>query len=80
MLWRDIAVKLKSVVNDFNEYERLISPLKNADVLYIDDFFKTGKDRVGNTMRPTEADCNLAFEIINYRYNQRGINAIISTS
>ena len=79
MLWRDIAVKLKSVVNDFNEYERLISPLKQADVLYIDDFFKTGKDRVGNTMRPTEADCNLAFEIINYRYNQQGLITIISS-
>jgi DNA replication protein DnaC len=62
MLWRDDSVKIKACVNDAAEYNALVEPLKNVDVLYIDDFLKTG----GNNP-PTTADVNLAFEIINHR-------------
>lgn len=63
MVWTDESRKLKAVVND-DEYSHLIDKIKNVDVLYIDDLFKTDKDS-----RPTSADIRLAFEIINYRYN-----------
>lgn len=74
MLWRDEAVKLKSNVNDSAEYQKLISPLKTVDVLYIDDFFKTEKGK-----SPTQADVNVAFEILNYRYNSEDLITIISS-
>lgn len=71
MLWRDEAVKLKACVNDTEEYMALIEPLKNIEVLYIDDFFKAGSV-------PTNADVNLAFEIINARYNKKLVTLISS--
>jgi DNA replication protein DnaC len=67
MLWRDESVKLKAIVND-GEYEAEIKPLKNCQVLYIDDLFKGGA---------TAADIKLAFEILNSRYNRR-LTTIIS--
>lgn len=73
MRWRDDSVKLKAVVNDSAEYEEIISPFKESDVLYIDDFFKTERGK-----NPTTADVNLAFEIINYRYNNPRFITIIS--
>lgn len=77
MLWREEVPKLKSLVNDHEEYEKRVSELKNVDVLYIDDLFKTGKaDRA--TQRPTEADINLAFEIINHRYVTNKVTVITS--
>lgn len=71
MLWRDEAVKLKACVNDTEEYMTLIEPLKNVEVLYIDDFFKAGSV-------PTTADINLAFELINARYNRKLVTLISS--
>ena len=43
-------------------------------VLYIDDMYKTGKGQ-----QPTVGDVNLAFEIINARYNDTGKVTIISS-
>ena len=74
MLWRDIGTKIKAAVTDTETYERLITPLKDARVLYIDDLFKSGKGT-----EPTTADVNLAFEILNYRYNSADRYTIIST-
>lgn len=74
MLWRDIGTKLKASVTDPELYQTLIQPLKTARVLYIDDLFKTGKGT-----SPTTADVNLAFEILNSRYNSSGLYTIIST-
>jgi len=74
MLWRDEIVKLKASVVDMGEYERLITPLKTVKVLYIDDFFKTERG-----VKPTTADINLAFEILNARYVDRKLLTIIST-
>ena len=79
MLWRDEAAKLKSLVNDTEEYEKMINEIKNADVLYIDDLFKTGKADNGKAQKPTPADINLAFEILNYRYNKNLPYTIISS-
>lgn len=79
MLWRDDIVKLKSAVTESDEYERLIEMYKTVDVLYIDDLFKTGKTVDGIKQRPTPADINAAFEILNYRYNDKRLVTIISS-
>ena len=59
MLWRNEASRLKANVND-DIYSDMIKPLVETRVLYIDDFFKGGV---------TQGDINLAFEILNDRYN-----------
>ena len=74
MLWRDETVRLKASVNDSTEYGRLIDPLKTVKALYIDDFMKTERG-----VRPTTADINLAFEILNSRYANKKLITIIST-
>ena len=74
MLWRETIGRLKAVVNEPEEYDRLISPLMNVRVLYIDDLFKTGKG-----MAPTSADFNVAFELINHRYIKRDLVTLISS-
>lgn len=79
MLWRDEIVKLKATVTDSNEYDAMIYPLKKAPVLYVDDFFKTGDNDDGSKKRPTQADVNVAFELLNYRYNNPELITIIST-
>lgn len=79
MLWRDEVVTLKAVVTDSAEYARLIRPYKEAKVLYIDDLFKTGKDKFGKLQTPTVGDVNIAFEILNYRYNDPQKLTIISS-
>lgn len=67
--WRETIVPIKSSVCDAVEYARLMNPLKTVDVLYLDDFFK------GNV---TDGDKNVAFELLNYRYNAELIT-ILST-
>lgn len=72
-LWRDDGARIKAAVTDSEEYSRLIGPLKRAKVLYIDDFWKSPHGKI------TDGDINLAFELLNTRYNQRGMVTIIST-
>lgn len=79
MLWRDEVVRLKAIVNDADEYRELIDKYKTADVLYIDDMFKTGKAPDGSALKITGGDVNVAFEIINYRYNNPSLLTIISS-
>lgn len=75
MLWRDAATTLKAnSTADAAAYSHEITPLKTVQVLYIDDFFKTGGKRP-----PTVMDANLAFEIINARYNAKGLITIVSS-
>ena len=57
----------------------MMDDLKKAEVLYIDDLFKGGRDMDGNYKPPTPADINAAFEIINYRYNSPDLITIISS-
>lgn len=68
MLWKDEATKMKAVINNEDEYDRLILPLKTVPVLYIDDLFKPTYDEYGKKKQPSPGDISLAFEIINSRY------------
>ena len=70
MLWRTEAPRLKAIVNDREEYEREINQLKEAEVLYIDDFFK------GSV---SDADINLAFELLGDRYNKKSGSTMLSS-
>ncbi len=80
MLWKDEARQLKAAVNADEEYGRLIRPLQTVRVLYIDDFWKTRiNDDTGRYEQPTQADINLAFEIINARYIDRKLITLISS-
>ena len=73
MCWRDDIVTIKANIMNAEEYANLVEPLKNVKVLYIDDLFKT------NSKEPTTAEINVAFEILNARYNRKGLITIIST-
>ena len=77
MLWQEESKKLKACVNNI-EYGELIERYKTVDVLYIDDLFKTGKNEMQTNQRPTVADINLAYEIINSRYVSKKITIISS--
>lgn len=79
MLWRDDVVKLKANVNDSEVYDNMMHEFKTADVLYIDDLFKTGKNNDGMPQKPTGADINIAFELLNYRYNNPELITLISS-
>jgi DNA replication protein DnaC len=59
MPYRSIITKIKQLVTTGEEYQKEIQLYKNAPVLLIDDLFK-GK--------VTEADINVIYEIIDYRY------------
>lgn len=75
MRWRDDSVVLKkSIMADGSEYADDIGRFKNVKVLYIDDFFKTERGK-----QPTQADINLAFEILNHRYINKDLFTIISS-
>jgi len=69
-LWRTDAAIMKSLVNDGERYRQELQKLRDIDVLYIDDLFK------GNV---SDADINLAFTMINDRYNSSRKKTIIST-
>lgn len=68
--WRDVTT-LKQQIND-DRYSNELDSLKTADVLYIDDLFKGGKeDAKTGKIKPTQADVNIAFEILDYRYKNK---------
>ena len=73
MTWRDEAVQLKALVNQHQEYHARLMELCKAPVLYIDDLFKTQSGQ-----KPTPADVNLAFQVINSRYQDKKYCTIIS--
>lgn len=79
MLWRDEVTRLKALVTDGDEYHKLMDTYKRVEVLYIDDLFKTGRDKDNNPQRPTAADINAAFEIINARSLDSKLLTIISS-
>lgn len=70
--WAEKAKELKRCVND-PDYDIKINLYKNVPVLYIDDFLKVKKGE-----KPTAADINLAFELIDYRYRKSLITIISS--
>lgn len=69
MAYREEMVRIKQTVNDEINYNNAINRFKQCPVLMIDDLLK-GKS--------TEADVNILFEIINYRY-VNNMPMIIST-
>ena len=73
MLWLEDGLKLKQAKTNEETYNRLIESFKRAEVLYIDDFLKVGKNE-----QPTTADINIAIEILNFRY-VRSLITIISS-
>ena len=73
-LWRDFSSKAKAALMDERSYTQIIEPLKDVRVLYLDDLFKVGKNQ-----EPSVGDMNLAFEILNDRYNDLNKLTIIST-
>lgn len=73
MAWREEAVQLKAIVNEHEEYHFKLMELCNIPVLYIDDLWKTQ-----DGFAPTQADVNLAFQIINHRYLDNTKVTIIS--
>ena len=73
VIWRDAAREIKAATMDNAAREKLVSPIRNADVLYMDDFLKTATGEV-----PTKADIELAIDIIGARYNTKA-TTILST-
>lgn len=57
--WRELARTLKAIQFDIEEYDKTVKSLTNYRVLYVDDFMKGAA---------TEADKNVAYDIINTRY------------
>ena len=68
--WRGDIPAIKAKVNDAEAYHEAIWPLKTVRALYIDDFLK------GSV---TEADKNIAFDLLNTRYANPDAITIIST-
>lgn len=74
MRWTEESTALKALTLDEGAYRRRILPMKNCDVLYIDDFWKSQK----NTP-PSPADIRLAFDLLDFRYLSPEKRTIIST-
>lgn len=74
VIWKEFSTKAKGAIMDSKSYEKYVIPMLEAKVLYIDDFFKTKKGEI-----PSSGDVNLAFEIINARYNDTNKMTIISS-
>lgn len=70
-LWREDAPVLKALVSDNpEEYKLRFDALAKVPVLYVDDLFK-------GTV--SDADLNLAFALINARYNRSSCRTIFSS-
>lgn len=69
MEYRQTATRLKQLITNDYDYNTELNKFKKARVLFIDDMLK-GK--------VTEADINLLYEIVNYRYLNK-LPMIIST-
>lgn len=74
VMWRELAQKAKAAVNDSARYAEIVEPLKAADVVYIDDLFKSKRGQ-----EVTAGDINLAFYLLNARYADRKKLTILST-
>lgn len=75
MPWRQEIRELKAM--ELEEQIGALRKLQQAQVLYVDDLYKTGRTSDGSC-NPTGADINFAFEIFNYRYTNR-LPTVIST-
>ena len=69
MAYRNAVTRIKQATTDKEDYYREVGPYCDARLLYIDDLLKG---------RTTDADLNILYEIINYRYMNTG-PMVIST-
>lgn len=60
VIWRDLINRVKPIMNT-DGYMKMIEKYQRVAVLYIDDFFESHG-------QPTDADVNIASEILKYRY------------
>ena len=72
MVWREASTQLKAALTAGSSAAQ-IAAYKEADVLYIDDLFKTS-----STAEVSGADVRLAFEILDYRARNQMLT-ILST-
>lgn len=77
MPWREKISEIKGMSLDNERRAEIMNGYKNAQILYIDDLYKTGKAADGSS-NPTGADIGIAFEIINHRYINH-LPTIVST-
>ena len=75
--WLTDARKLKGYAAEPEEYEELLHRFNRANILYIDDLFKS-KRNDGSGLNPSDADIKLAFELLNGRYVENKIVVISS--
>ena len=71
-VWDDMytEIMLHTSISTADERERMVETIRNAEVLYIDDFLCQEK--------PKDAELKLASEILKYRYN-KNLRTIISS-
>lgn len=69
LLWREYVGRMKSLHYRPEQRDKYVAQFQNTKVLYIDDFLK------GNA---EQWDIEIAFELINYRYNNN-LKTIISS-
>lgn len=79
MVWPDDSAAIKGAATDYEQREKLLGRFKRANVLYIDDLFKPSRSEEHGKQRPTGPDVRLAFEILNFRYNDPSLLTIISS-
>lgn len=72
VLWRDLFHKAESFRYEYDKYNEFLKELAEVEVLIIDDFLKgMDKSRQGSALE-------IAFELINRRYNSRKATIISS--
>ena len=80
MLWLSDIKELKSTVNDYENHKNLMKKYRETKVLYIDDFFKTGKEKDGISL-PTATDIQIAYineNLITIISSERSIDDIFN--
>lgn len=76
--WRGEIAKLKRCTLDYEKYNQIMSQYKDVKVLYIDDFLKV-KSGYDGAKSVTDADINIAYELLNHRCSKQGAITIISS-
>lgn len=71
-IWQRLFQELNSSIYDNERYSRLMEEVSNCEILYIDDFLKVKDSKL------LDRNYDIAFEIINNRYNSRKITIISS--
>lgn len=74
VVWTEESKELVATVNDRDSYQQLIKPMKDASILYIDDFLKSKDGKM-----PTDGEVRAAIELINRRYFENKTATILSS-